>query len=81
MVQAGRAGWWRLAARALPCVQADVMMITTGSHKRRLLAEALSDFKAEHVAVKGKRAFQIGHLQVNVANPDLRMKWMGLHDW
>ena len=70
MVKASRAGWRRLPSRALPCVQADVMMITTGRHKRRLLAEALSDFKAEHVAVKGQRAFQIGHLQMNVANPD-----------
>src|SRR6266576_5751962 len=70
VVQAGRAGWRRLAPRALPCVQADVMMITTGRHKRRLLAEALSKFKAEHVAAKGQRAFQAGNLQMNVANPD-----------
>jgi hypothetical protein len=36
-------------------------MITTGGEKRRLRAEALRHFKAEHIPVKGQRTIQIGH--------------------
>ena len=56
----------------------------------RCLAEALGtfllvffgcDLKAEHVAIERQRPFQVGHFQMKVADPDLRMKWMGLHNW
>ena len=36
---------------------------------------ALRQFKAEHVAVERERPFQVGHFQMDVANPNLRMKW------
>jgi hypothetical protein len=35
--------------------------------------KALSQFKAEHIAVEGQRPFQIGHLQMNVSDADFRM--------
>jgi hypothetical protein len=45
MVQAGCGGRWWLASRALPSVEADVVMIATGGQERRLRPVALSDFK------------------------------------
>ena len=47
------------------------MMITTGRQECRLRAEALSDFKAEHVTVEAQRAFQVGDFQMNVADSDV----------
>src|SRR6185436_15619259 len=75
------AGRRRMAAGAFPSVRSDVMVITPGGKEHGLRAVALGDLKAEHVAIERQRALQIGHLQMNVADPDLRMKWMGLHDW
>jgi hypothetical protein len=46
------------------------MMIPAGGQKRRLRSKALRQFKTEHVAIKFQRPFEIGHLQMHVANPD-----------
>ena len=70
MVQAGRPRRRRLAARALPCVEADVVMIAAGLQKRGLRTVALRDGETEHIAVERKRAIQVGHLQMDVADPD-----------
>jgi len=80
MVQPGRAGRRRLASGALPCVQSDVTMVTTGRQECRLRPKSLSDIKAEHVAIKCQRAVQVGHFQVNVTDPDVRADaiWAGL---
>src|SRR6185436_7101609 len=75
------AGRRRMAAGAFPSVQSDVMMITPGGKEHGLRAVALRDLKAEHVAIERQRPFQVRHFQMNVADPDLRMKGMGLHDW
>jgi hypothetical protein len=55
----------------MPRVQSNVMMIAARRDKRSLRAVALSEFKAEYVAVKLQRPSQVGHLQVNVANSDI----------
>jgi len=80
MVQASRAGRRRLASGAFPSVQSDVMVITPGGEENGLRPVALCDLKAEHVSIERQRPFQVRHFQMNVADPDLRMKWMGFHD-
>jgi hypothetical protein len=39
--------------------------------KRSLLPNALRQFETEHVTIKRQPPFEVGHLQVHVANPDL----------
>jgi hypothetical protein len=73
MVKASRSQRrWRPAG-AFPRIQAYVMVIASSREKRCFLSVALRDLKAEHIAIKVERTFQVGHLQMNMANPDL---WM-----
>jgi hypothetical protein len=46
------------------------MMITARRNERRLRAEPLHQFEAQHVAVKFQRAVEIGHFQMDVPDPD-----------
>lgn len=73
MIQPGRARWRRLAPVALPCVQSDVMVVTSRRQKRGLKAIPLGDFKPDHIPVKCHRTFKVGHLQVNVTDPHVRI--------
>ena len=72
VVEAGGAGGGRGAAAAFPGVEADVVMVTAGGDERGLRAEALHEFEAEHVAVEGERAVEVGDLEVDVADADVR---------
>jgi hypothetical protein len=74
VIKAGCAWRRRRSTRTFPSVQANVMVIVTGGKKRCLRAVALREFEAQRIAVKRECPFQIGYLQVDVANPDLRMK-------
>jgi hypothetical protein len=51
------------------------MMVTAGGKKCRLLPVTLRQLKAKHIAIKTNRPLQISHLQMHVANADLRMYW------
>ena len=51
------------------------MVISARREKRGRLTEVLRDFEAQHVAVEADGAVEVGHLQVNVADPGLRMSW------
>ena len=73
MIKAGRAARRRRAARALPRVQPNVMMVTACGKERRLPAVDLRDLKTEHVTVEAQRALQVSDLEVNVAHSD---RWM-----
>lgn len=73
VIEAGGAGRRWFAATAFPGVEADVMMITTSGDEGRAGAVALRELKAEHAAVEGERALQIGHLQMNVADANAGM--------
>jgi len=64
--------WWRPTG-AFPRVEANVMVITPGRKKCHFLFVPLRNLKAEHIAIKVKRALQVGHLQMNVDYSDL---WM-----
>ena len=74
MIQPCRAGRRRRASLALPRVQSDVVMVTACREKRCFLSVSLRDFKAKNIAIKVECAFQVGHLQMYVANSDLRVK-------
>ena len=63
----------RVAAETLPSVQSDVMMIAARRDESGLLSISPRELKAEHAAGKLKRALEIGHPQVNVADADAGM--------
>jgi hypothetical protein len=69
----GARRWWRPTG-AFPGVQTDVMVIASSREKRYFLSVPLRDLKAENVPIKVERTFQVGHLQMNVANSDLWVK-------
>lgn len=48
-------------------------MVTARGKKRGGVAHAGSHGKAEDIAVEAERAFQVGYLEVKVADPGLRM--------
>src|SRR5688572_26004226 len=50
------------AASALPCVQADVMMVPTGRDERGVIAEPHDLIEPEHTGVKRDRALDVGDL-------------------
>ena len=77
MVKARGAGRRRGATQALPGVQADVVVVAAGGQERGGITEARGHLEAEHVAVKTQGAFQVGHLEVNVAEAGLGMD--GVH--
>lgn len=70
VIESGVSGCWRAAAEAFPGVEADVVVVSARGEKRGGGAEALHDFKAEDIAVETDRAFQIRHLEVDVADAD-----------
>jgi hypothetical protein len=63
----------RRASEALPRIQANVVVIAARRNKRRLGSKALLQLEPEHVAIEAERALEISHLQVNVADADVRM--------
>jgi hypothetical protein len=73
VVQPGRAGGRRRAAKTFPGVQSDVVMVAAGREKRCARTVALRQLESEHVTIEPQRAIEIGHLQVHVANTDACM--------
>jgi hypothetical protein len=49
-------------------------MITSGGQERRLTTEALRQVKPKHTVVKRERSIQIRNFQMNMADPDGRVK-------
>jgi len=52
------------------------MMITAGGNEGRLRAEALLQLKAKNAAIEFQRAFEVGHLQMHMADDDARIDWL-----
>src|ERR1051325_5240464 len=75
MIKAGRARMRRRTALALPCVEADVVVITAGGKKRSLTTITLREFKAEHVTVEPNRPFQVSDFQMYMTNANVWMQW------
>ena len=57
-----------MAAFAFPGIQADVVVIAAGRYERGTRTQALRQLKPQHAAIKLKRAIEIGHLEMNMAN-------------
>jgi hypothetical protein len=45
-----------------------VVVIAAGGNERRLRAITLGQFETENVAIEAKRALEVGHLQMDVAD-------------
>ena len=73
MIKASRTAYWRWAAKALPGIQSNVMVVSASREKSGGIADTLSDRKYEYVTVEGERAVEIGDLKVDMANTGLRM--------
>ena len=63
MEEAGGAWRWRRAAPALPGVETNMMVIAAGRDEGGLLTVALFQLEAEHAAVEGERAVEVGDLR------------------
>ena len=50
-----------------------MMMIAAGGQERGLSPKALLQLEAEHAAIKGERAIEIGDLQMNMADANARI--------
>ena len=88
VVEAGGAGRGRLAAEALPGVEADVVVVAAGGEEGGGVADALGDLEAEDAVVEGEGAVEVGDLEVDVADAGLRvdggwalMEWMPRVGW
>lgn len=68
MEKAGAAWRRRLAIRALPCVESNVVMIAARGEKGAAAAIPLRQLKAEHIPVKSNRALQIRDLEMDMSD-------------
>ena len=50
-----------------------MVVVPASGEERRLVAELLLELEAEHVAVEGDRALEVGNLEVHVADADARI--------
>ncbi len=76
VVQPGRSRGRGDSARALPCIQPDMVVISPRAQKGGGVAEALGHLEPEHALIEGHRPFQIGDLQMNVPDSHPRMNWL-----
>ena len=66
------------AAKAFPCVQGNVVVVSTCRQKRGRITHPLRDGESQDVAVKGKRSIQVGDLEMDMSDAGL---WMnGRHN-
>ncbi len=54
-----------------------MMVIAAGRDERRLAAIALDQLKAEHAAIKAERALDIGDFEMDMADANTRVDWLG----
>ena len=70
MVEPRRTGGRRIPVPALPCVEADVVVIPASRDERGPRAMALRYREAENPDVESKRAFEIRHLKMDMTDAD-----------
>ena len=70
MKKAGAARWRWFPARALPCVQANVMMVAACGNEGGFLAVALRQFETQNAAIKIQRALEISDFQMPMTDAD-----------
>ncbi len=78
VVEAGGAGGRRIAAETFPRVEADVMVVAAGGEECGGVAHALHDLQAEHAGVELDGAFEVGDLEMDVADAHAGMGDVGL---
>ena len=79
VIEAGGAGGRRRAAEAFPGVEANVVMVATCGDERGTVAEALHQLEAQHTAVEAKGAFQVGDLEMDMADADIGVNGEWVH--
>lgn len=67
------------SVQAFPGIEADVVMVAACGEEGRRIPEALHFLKTEHVSVESQRSLQIGHLEMDVPDADLRMDSGSVH--
>jgi hypothetical protein len=73
VVEAGGAGWGRLAAEGLPGVEADVVVVAAGGEEGGGVAHAQGDVEAEDAVVEGEGAVEVSDAEVDVTHAGLGM--------
>jgi hypothetical protein len=73
VIKAGRPWRWGRSTTALPRVEADVVVVVARRDEGGLVTEPCLLLESEHVAPEAERTFEIGHLEVNVADRDARI--------
>ena len=53
-----------------------MMVITASRKERRARTETLREFEPEYIPIKTQRALQIRHLQMHMADTNLRSDWL-----
>ncbi len=76
MIKISRTTMRRRTTLAFPCIQTDVMVVTASGRERRLVSVALREFESEHIAIKRKCPIEVGDLQMDVSDADLRVNWL-----
>jgi hypothetical protein len=71
MVKPGIVRRRRGAAFAVPCVQANVVVVSTPRQERGLIPMALDQIHPHHIAPKGNGTIQIGNFQMRVPDAGL----------
>jgi hypothetical protein len=82
VVEAGVAGRRRRGARALPRVQADVVVVVARREEHRVQADLTrvgGHAEAERVAIERERAVQVGDAQVHVPDAHRGMDGFVMH--
>src|ERR1700682_1126161 len=77
MIKTGCAGGRRRATRALPRVQADMMVITTCGDEGSLRSVALHQLKTQHATIKLEGTFKVRDFEVDMADAYLRVNHRG----
>src|SRR5215217_5748093 len=72
VIEPGRPRRWRDSALALPGIEPDVVMISTGREKRGLVTEASDELETETASIEVDRAIEISHLEVDMADAGSR---------
>ena len=72
MIQASSIFRRRRHAFAVPGIQTDVMMITAGGNKSRLITIFHHQLKTQQAAIKIERALQVGNFEMHMTNACLR---------
>lgn len=82
VIEAGGARRRRLSAEAFPGVDREMMVIVAGGHEHGAVALA-RHLEAQDIPIEAKRALEIRHLQMDMADPHARIDgfdWLSRHD-